>query len=305
MGALRFKTDRDGPFLDNDHHQPAPPWASIRDLQHSASVFEDDRDEDREWLDVLLAPGSSLGGGRPKANIVDEEGALWIAKFPSSGDKIDKGAWEYLGYLLAGQCGVSMAESRLEHVYGRHRTFFTKRFDRKEEHRIHFSSAMTMTGYHESLIRDHDPSYLEIADFIQKNTHLPENDLSRLWRRIVFNIAISNTDDHLRNHGFLLRDNQWELSPAYDLNPSVEKLGLGLNIDLDNNDLDFDLARSVGEYFQLSPPEMEMIITQVQDGISNWRRLASDLDIPRSEQELMAPAFKAGQQRTQSRKTGR
>lgn len=305
MGGLRFKLDPNGPFLDNDDHQPTPPWTSIRELQHSAASFEDDPDGNREWIEVLLAPGSSLGGGRPKANILDEHGNLWIAKFPSTGDTTDKAAWEYLAYLLAGQCGIPMAESRLEHVHGRHRTFFTKRFDREGKERVQFSSAMTMTGYHEELIRDYDPSYLEIADFMQKNIKQPELALPELWRRIVFNIAISNTDDHLRNHGFLLQGNEWTLSPAYDLNPSVEKQGLGLNIDMESNALDFNLARSVGEYFELSPPQMEFIITQVQDGIANWRELANDLNIPRAEQELLAPAFRPGQQSTREQRIRR
>jgi serine/threonine-protein kinase HipA len=200
--------------------------------------------------------------------------------------------------LLAGQCGIPMAESRLEHVHGKYRTFFTKRFDRHFDQRIHFSSAMTMTGNHEELIRDQHPSYLEIAEYVQDHTANPMDGLEQLWRRIVFNIAISNTDDHLRNHGFLLNDNRWELSPAYDLNPSVDKQGLGLNIDMDSNDLDFNLAKSIGDYFQLSPPQMDFIITQVQDGIANWRELANDLNIPRSEQELMAPAFRPGGERS-------
>lgn len=297
MGALRFKTDPQGPFLDNDHHQPAPPWTSIRELQHSAEVFESDPDAyEDEWLEVLLAPGSSLGGARPKANVIDEHGQLWIAKFPSNGDLIDKAAWEYLAHLLAIQSGIEMSECKLEHINGRYRTFFTKRFDRKLDERIHFSSAMTMTGYHEELIKDASPSYLEIAEFMQKNGQQPDTDLKQLWRRIVFNIAISNTDDHLRNHGFLLHDQGWTLSPAYDLNPSVDKTGLGLNIDMDSNDLDLDLVRSVGEYFDLSSPEMDDIIEQVRSGTENWRDLAISLGISRNEQEQMSGAFTFDQQ---------
>lgn len=247
MGGLRFKTEIAGPYLDNDDHQPAPPWASIRELQHSVHVFESDPDsKQNKSLEILHAPGSSLGGARPKANIVDEHGALWIAKFPSNNDTIDKAAWEYLAHLLALQCGVKMSECRLEHIHGKHRAFLTKRFDRNFDERIHFSSAMTMTSYHEELIRDMDPSYLEIAEFMQDNTVAPADNLEQLWRRIVFNIAISNTDDHLRNHGFLLYHDRWQLSPAYDLNPSIDKDGHGLNIDMDSNDLDFHLAKSVG-----------------------------------------------------------
>jgi len=292
MGALRFKTNPQGPFLDNDAHKPAPPWTSIRELQYSARTFEQDlMQEEERWIELLLAPGSSLGGARPKANIIDDNGELWIAKFPSRNDNINKANWEYLAHLLAIQSGIPMSECRLENVYGDHHTFFTKRFDRLFDERIHFSSAMTMTGYHEELIKDYNPSYLEIAEFIQHNATSSKEDLQQLWRRIVFNIAISNTDDHLRNHGFLLSDKGWRLSPAYDLNPSVDKTGLGLNIDLDSNDLDLELAKNVGEYFQLNNKEMNQIIEEVRDGTSNWREHAHNLNIPRQEQEQMAPAF--------------
>ncbi len=208
MGALRFKKDPDGDFLDNDPVSPTPPWAMIRELQHGAALIESNEDtaEVRKWLAMLMAPGSSLGGARPKANILDEKGEPWIAKFPSNNDTIDKGAWEYLAYRLAIDAGINMAESKLERVAGNRHTFFTKRFDRERQERIHFASAMTMTGKNEELIRDEPPSYLEIVEFIQfSGTHVTE-ELRQLWRRLVFNILISNTDDHLRNHGFILTD---------------------------------------------------------------------------------------------------
>lgn len=292
MGALRFKLDPDGSFLDNDESSPMPPWAHIRELQHSAAIFEADADGGhKKWLDLLIAPGSSLGGARPKANILDESGQLWIAKFPSKSDMTDKAAWEYLAHKLAIQCGVAMTECKLESVYGKYQTFFTKRFDRQKSERIHFASAMTMTGNHEDLIRDSTPSYLEIAEFIQYSGVDIKENLHQLWRRIIFNMAISNTDDHLRNHGFILNEKGWRLSPAYDLNPSTDKLGLGLNVDTDNNDLDFELAKSVGEYFQLTNFEMDKIITEVKAGTKNWQVLAMRLGIPRQEQELMSLAF--------------
>ncbi|HTD98509.1 MAG TPA: HipA domain-containing protein [Mucilaginibacter sp.] len=298
MGALRFKTDPSGPFLDNDPHRPAPPWTSIRELQYSARSFEHDVTEEEErWIESLFAPGSSLGGARPKANIVDDKGELWIAKFPSRNDTIDKANWEYLAHMLAIQSGIQMSDCRLENVYGDYNTFFTKRFDRSFSERIHFSSAMTMTGYHEELIKDYNPSYLEIAEFIQHDATASKEDLQQLWRRIIFNIAVSNTDDHLRNHGFLLSDKGWRLSPAYDLNPSTDKTGLGLNIDLDSNDLDLDLAKSVGEYFQLNNNEMNHIIEDVRAGTSNWREHAQNINIPRQEQEQMAAAFTFDNQR--------
>ncbi len=294
MGALRFKREPDGEFLDNDPVSPTPPWASVRELQHSAGLVESDADTDeiRKWLAILMAPGSSLGGARPKANILDLDNQPWIAKFPSNNDTVNKGAWEYLAYQLAINAGIEMAESRLEHIAGKYDTFFTKRFDRDKQERIHFASAMTMTGRSEELIRDETPSYLDIVEFIQfSGTHVDE-DLKQLWRRIVFNILISNTDDHLRNHGFILTDEGWRLSPAYDVNPSIDKNGLALNIDMDNNVLDIELAKSVGPFFRLGENEMNNILDEVKSSVSYWQRIANQIGIPRSEQIIMAAAFR-------------
>lgn len=294
MGALRFKREPDGDFLDNDPVSPTPPWASIRELQYGAKLIESNEDtiEVKKWLAMLMAPGSSLGGARPKANILDENGHPWIAKFPSKNDIIDKGAWEYLAYRLAVDAGIVMTESRLEHIAGPYHTFFTKRFDREKQNRIHFASAMTMTGKNEELIRDETPSYLDIVEFIQfSGTHI-EEDLHQLWRRMIFNILISNTDDHLRNHGFILTNKGWRLSPAFDINPSIDKVGLALNIDMDNNSPDIDLVKSVGVYFRLGKKEMENIIYEVKSGISGWKKTATEIGIPRNEQTLMDAAFK-------------
>ena len=185
-----------------------------------------------------------------------------------------------------------MAECKLEKVRGQFRTFFTKRFDRDNGERIHFASAMNMTGKNEDTIRDQTPSYLDIAEFLQYSGADIENDLSQLWRRIIFNITISNTDDHLRNHGFILNDKGWCLSPAYDLNPSIDKAGLALNIDMDNNMLDYDLAKNVGEYFRIGEKDMDKIVEEVRVAVRKWRQVAAEIGISRAEQELMAPAFK-------------
>lgn len=294
MGALRFKTEPDGDFLDNDPVSPTPPWSSIRELQYGASLIESNEDtaESRKWLTMLMAPGSSLGGARPKANILDENGHPWIAKFPSGNDTIDKGAWEYLAYQLAINAGIEMVECRIEKITGRHHTFFTKRFDRDMAERIHFASAMTMIGKNEDLIRDETPSYLDILEFIQFSGVRVNEDMHQLWRRVIFNIFISNTDDHLRNHGFILTGNGWCLSPAYDINPSIDKDGLALNIDMDNNSLDIDLAKSVGIYFRLSEKEMDNIIEEVKSSVLNWKKIATEIGISRSEQTLMSGAFK-------------
>jgi serine/threonine-protein kinase HipA len=293
MGGLRFKVNPAGDFLDNNKMAATPPWASVRELQNAAYYFEKNEDnvDVKKWLSVLMAPGSSLGGARPKANIIDDDKNLWIAKFPSKTDTINKAGWEFLAHKLAINAGVIMAECKIEKIIGDQHTFFTKRFDRSHGERIYFASAMTMTGNNENTIRDNAASYLDIAEFISNHGTNIEANLHQLWRRIIFNIAISNTDDHLRNHGFILTKNGWILSPAYDLNPSTEKNGLALNIDMDNNDLDFDLAKKVGEYFRLSKEQMENIIKEVLLATSNWQTIAKEIGIARSEQELMIKAF--------------
>lgn len=294
MGALRFKLSPDGAFLDNDNEKATPPWSTVRELQQAVVHYENDTNSDaiNKWLQVLIAPGSSLGGARPKANILDDKNQLWIAKFPSKNDTIDKAAWEFLTYQLAINAGIEMAACKIEKVSGQFHTFFTKRFDRIGTDRIHFASAMTMTGNNEDTIKTQPASYLDLVEFIQNNGINVNDNLAQLWRRIVFNIAVSNTDDHLRNHGFILTDEGWKLSPAYDLNPSIDKDGLALNIDMDNNALDLELAKSVGEFFRLTEDEMDEIIHEVIHAVKHWKELATKIGIPRSEQQLMEAAFK-------------
>lgn len=294
MGGLRYKRDREGPFLDNNPHSAIPSMSSIKELQYAAKILESDEDSEavKKWLAILIAPGSSLGGARPKANVRDGNGDLWIAKFPSQSDTNDKAAWEFLAYRLALKAGVEISESRIEKISGKHHTFLTKRFDRKNGERIHFASAMTMTGNCEDTLKEKAASYLDIAEFIQYTGAQNKQDLHQLWRRIVFNISISNTDDHLRNHGFILTEKGWVLSPAYDLNPSIEKDGLALNIDSENNALDVDLAKSVGDYFQLLPNEMDKIINDVHTTIRDWKGVAKEIGISRADLEIMAPAFR-------------
>ena len=175
---------------------------------------------------------------------------------------------------------------------GNHHTFFTKRFDRKNGERIHFASAMTMTGNNEDTVRDTPASYLDIAEFIQYHCASNENDLHQLWRRIVFNIAISNTDDHLRNHGFVLTPKGWRLSPAYDINPSIDKNGLALNVDTNGNALDFELAKSTGEFFMLNDHQMSLIIEEVIHVVSRWEKTAKMIGVPRNEVQMMKAAFR-------------
>lgn len=293
MGALRYKLDPDGPFLETRSSTTTPPWTTLGELQEAVRAIESDENDEhvKKWILMLLAPGSSLGGARPKANFTDSSKNLWIAKFPSKNDKIDKAAWELLAYRLALKAGISMSESRITKLSGVYNTFLTKRFDRIQNERIHFASAMTMTGNYEEAIRDKNASYLEIAEFIKYSGAENMEDLHQLWRRIVFNISVSNTDDHLRNHGFLLTNKGWRLSPAYDVNPSIDKDGLALNIDMDNNTLGFDLVKSVGEYFMLNTKQMEEILTQVKSVVAKWRTYANSIGISKHDQEMMQPAF--------------
>lgn len=294
MGGLRFKTDPDGPFLDNSDAYPTPPWSTIRELQHGAQVLEEDENDEevKKWLSILMAPGSSLGGARPKANILDDNKHPWIAKFPSKGDTIDKGGWEYLAYLLGTAAGLNMAEAKIQKISGKYHTYFTKRFDRADGARIHFASAMTMTGNNEDTIRDNPASYLDLVDFIQDHGTNVEANLEELWSRMVFNIMISNTDDHLRNHGFLLTPKGWILSPAYDVNPLIDKDHLSLTIDGDTMELDMEAAKEAGVFFRLDEKKTNQIIDRLTASIKQWRKFADEIGIPRSEQELMQSAFR-------------
>jgi len=294
MGAMRFKLDRDGPFLEDDSNTPVPPWTSVGDLQHIADLVESGNNprELNKWLALLMAPGSSLGGARPKANVMDNSGQLWIAKFPSGNDTIDKAKWEFLAYKLAIASGIKMSESRIEKVSGNYCTFFTKRFDRIREERVHFASAMTMTGNSEEILRNKRVSYLDLSMFIQDHGGNINEDLAELWRRIVFNIAVSNTDDHLRNHGFVIENGSWRLSPAYDINPSIDKEELALNIDDSSGALEFDLVLSVAGYFRLTIKEARAIQFHVLQVVSNWQKTAKQIAIPRSEIEKMQRAFR-------------
>lgn len=293
MGALRFKVGNR--FLDDDHNRPTPPWAQLRELEHAANIIEADGEaSESEALKLLLAPGSSLGGARPKANVLDHNGDLWIAKFPSQNDVRDVGAWEAVTHKLALACGINVPEAALEKFQHRqYRTFLIKRFDRKEKKRVHFASAMTLLQHQDGDDYTTGTSYLEFVDFIIQNgapSKVDEN-LEELWRRIVFSIAVSNSDDHLRNHGFILSPEGWEISPAYDVNPNESAQGLSLNISSTSNSLDFNLADEVAGDFRVSDERAKEIIDLVRSEVSKWRSVADEFGLSRTEQERMSKAF--------------
>ena len=300
MGGLRFKLEEDGPFLNDNREMASPPWTSIRELEQiSLRLEEEDIVDDPEylnWINMLVAPGASLGGARPKASIVDNDGSLWIAKFPSRNDHGDIGGWEIVTYELAIGAGINMAESKAQKFSSDSYTFLTKRFDRTDKNeRLHFASAITMLGYQDGQDHSDGASYLELVEFLMNHGANVDQDLEELWRRIVFSICVSNTDDHLRNHGFILTDKGWLLSPAYDINPVETGSGLKLNISDSDNALDLDLAIEVSEFFRLSERRAIEIIREVVSSVRNWRRIASKYGISRSDQELKTLAFRRGE----------
>lgn len=293
MGALRFKETGSAVFQNADQSMAAPPWSTLRDLEYASYLAEhEEKDEKLDpWLSMLIAPGSSLGGARPKASVVDEHGELWIAKFPGKNDERDSGAWEMLAADLARAAGIEMSECRLDSFSKRGSTFLTKRFDRIGEGRVHFASAMTLLGRSDGDDATTGASYLELVDFIMRHGSRPEADLRQLWKRIVFSIAVANTDDHLRNHGFLLEEKGWRLSPAYDINPSPDPRGLSLAIDEHDNSLDFSLALSMAKHFRLTEKEGQSIIDATKALVGTWRERARAFGIARSEISGMEGAF--------------
>jgi serine/threonine-protein kinase HipA len=297
MGGLRFKTSADGPFLDDDHAYAAPPWTSLRELEHASLQLEKSGAETKpgykKWLSMLMAPGASLGGARPKASVIDPKGALWIAKFPSKGDTYDVGAWEYLAHTLAKKAGLDVANVRLRTLASDHHTFLTQRFDRgARRSRIHFASAMTLLQRNDGDSGSDGASYLELAELIVRSGACPQRDLHELWTRIVFSICVSNVDDHLRNHGFLLTPQGWALSPMYDVNPNPLGDGLLLNISETDNAQSLDLALEVAPFFRLNAKQAKATINRVIKAVKAWPIEAKGIKIGKSEQARMAPAFR-------------
>jgi serine/threonine-protein kinase HipA len=298
LGALRFRLADAGEFLDNRHEVAAPPFVSLRELEAASLAIERDEDNTADeadaWLRLLIAPGGSLGGARPKASVVDPNGHLWIAKFPSVRDEHDVGGWELVVQTLAVGCGLRVAESQARRFAHPHHTFLVRRFDRTDTgQRLHFASAMTLTGHHDGDDASTGTSYLEIARVLMNHGAQTNDDLRELWSRIVFNVLVSNTDDHMRNHGFILVPGKgWRLSEAFDMNPVPGSLGLTLNISETDNALDLDLVRSVAPFFRLKAKAAGEIIESSQAVVKQWRKIARRLALSTRACEWMAPAFR-------------
>lgn len=293
MGAIRFKTDPDGTFLSDDRETAAPPWATLRTLEEASRNFENEETALQEkWLNQLIKPGSSLGGARPKATVQAPDGSLWIAKFPSRKDEYNMGAWEKTAHDLARLCGLNVTESRLENFSKLGSTFLTKRFDREGNRRKHFASAMTMLGKTDGASAEDGSGYLDIVSFLKANGAAPKEDIAELWKRIVFSMAISNTDDHLRNHGFILQKKGWRLSPLYDVNPCEYGETLALNVNEYSNEISLDLAIEASVYYGLAKGQAEQFAAECIETVkNNWEKAAAKNGLSRGAIEYMRPAF--------------
>jgi serine/threonine-protein kinase HipA len=289
QGALRFREREQSPFLAEAGPTKIPPLIELARLLSSAEHVLSDTDTDED-LRLLLAPGSSLGGARPKASVRDGDGHLAIAKFPSKGDEINTVLWEATALTLAAKAGIPVPAWRLE-TAGDNPVLLLRRFDREKGARIPFVSAMSMLDARDNEAR----SYLEFVDVLRQYGAAPREDMRALWRRIVFSVLISNTDDHLRNHGFLWAGPAgWRLSPAYDLNPvpaDIRPRVLSTAINLDDGTASVALALEVAAYFELTRDEASLILADVGKAIAGWRRVAAKLGLTIKEIDRMASAF--------------
>ena len=298
QGALRFRLASDGEgeanFLAQDS-MAAPPVASLRELE--AVAFElshrriDDLDALKRWLAVLVAPGASLGGARPKANFADTDGSLWIGKFPARDDDRDVAAWEFVAHTLAGQAGVEVPPARLVRLNNAFHTFCVQRFDRVGNVRRFYASAMTLLRKQHS----EGTSYLELAQFLRDagDAQHVSTDLAQLFRRVAFNVAIGNRDDHLRNHGFLLGQTGWRLAPAFDVNPNVDKADHVLNIDDTDNRPSLATVLSTAAFYGLSADTARRVVDEVVNVVDGWREVARSAGIANADIELTTGAFSA------------
>lgn len=295
MGAFRFKEEPDGEFINATNQLQIPPITSIRGLIAASQEIELSEEKntlpEKKWLMQLVHPGTSLGGARPKASVVDEKQQLYVAKFPSRKDLYDVGLWEHFAHLMAKAAGITCAETRVITAGSKYHTLLSRRFDRTlEGKRIHFASAMTMLGLTDGQNASTGNGYLDIVDFIVQSCCDVENNLQELFRRVAFNIAVGNSDDHFRNHGFLLTSKGWTLSPAYDLNPTLAReQSLLINAYTTESNLDI-LLKSCGDYM-LPTNVASQIINDVKRAFSTWKQVATSIGLSQSEQRMFMDRF--------------
>ena len=298
MGALRFKEEADGDFINSSPSLRIPPLTDIRTLEAASQKIE--RSElanelpDKRWIAQLVQPGSSLGGARPKASVVDTDGTLCIAKFPSRRDDYNAGLWEHLCHQLATRAGIKTARTRVLKTSDEYHTLISQRFDRTDGgKRIHFASAMTLLGLQDGDNASSGFGYLDIVDFILRHSGDTEQNLKELYRRVAFNICIGNSDDHFRNHGFLLTRRGWTLSPAYDMNPTLST-HQSLLISNTTSEANLGILLKASEEYMLPREEARSIIDEVRKGLEGWQSLATRLGISQREISLFEGRWASG-----------
>lgn len=296
MGGFRLKRELDGDFINVSPSLKIPPITELRQLVLASQEVEKSEENDvlpeKKWIAQLIQPGTSLGGARPKAGVLDDSGNLCIAKFPSRKDDYDTGLWEHFSHLLARKAGIYAAQTKVLGGLGKYHTLLSKRFDRTDEgKRIHFASSMSLIGLRDGDNAQGGYGYLNIVDFILQSCCDVEKNLQELYRRVAFNICIGNSDDHFRNHGFLLTPRGWTLSPAYDMNPTLNEYQ-SLLINESSNKADIRTLLESCESYMIKKEVAENIIRQVQAAVAGWENLAVLLQIPAREVTMFKDRFK-------------
>lgn len=296
MGGFRFKKELEGEFINVSASLKIPPLTELRDLLHASREIEKSEEAnvlpEKKWIAQLIQPGSSLGGARPKASVLDEKGNLCIAKFPSRKDDYDAGLWEHFSHLLAQKAGIEVAQTKVLGGLGKYHTFLSRRFDRKDEaKRVHFASSMSLLGLKDGDNAQGGYGYLDMVDFILQGCCDVEQNLQELYRRVAFNMCIGNSDDHFRNHGFLLTQKGWTLSPAYDMNPTLNEYQ-SLLVNESSNKADISALLDSCESYLIKKEIAANIIQEVQTAVSGWESLAVQLQIPVREMTLFKDRFK-------------
>ena len=295
MGGFRFKETPDGEFINTDNTLRVPPLTDLRELIAASKEIE--RSEgtnmipEKKWITQLVQPGSSLGGARPKANVLDENHNIFMAKFPSLNDDYDVGIWEHFCHLLAKNAGINAAETKVITTNDKHHTLLSHRFDRTYAgRRIHFASAMTLLGLNDGDNATTGHGYIDIVDFIISGCTDVDANLRELFRRVAFNICVGNSDDHFRNHGFLLTAKGWTLSPAYDMNPTLND-HQSLLINNKTNTADLSILLDSCDEYMLTHEVAKGIIDEVLEAVKGWRTLANRLGIAKREMNLFEGVF--------------
>lgn len=299
MGAFRFKETPDSDFINSDPMLKIPPLTDIRTLEAAGSAIEQSEAHnalpEKKWIAQLIQPGTSLGGARPKASVTDLDGALCVAKFPSRKDDYDVELWEHLCHLLARKAGIEVADTKVLKAIGPYHTLISRRFDRTTDGgRIHFASAMTLLGLQDGNNAADGHGYLDLVDFIVQHCTAVESNLSELYRRVAFYICVGNSDDHFRNHGFLLTPKGWTLSPAYDINPTLNT-SQSLLISSVSNQAAFSQLRAAAEDYLLTRETADAILAEVQAALVDWSTLATHIGIPRREIAQFADRWQLAQ----------